>query len=175
MSPAKKIFLLAAVSIFSVVLPLLNTFLLKKLGYIKNIYMNSSAERTMPYISSLVLHAGLLYILHDLAIPYFFKYLIVTSIFVLVSLMTVNFFIKISAHTTVIGGCFGVICFYEFISYRPILLPLCLCLVLCGLSGFARLYLQAHTPKQVYIGFATGLLTSLLCLFLLLFSNYQFL
>ncbi len=174
MSPAKRILLLSAVFIFSVVLPLLNTFLLKKLGYIKNIYMNTSAERTMPYISSLVLHIGLLYILHDLAIPYFFKYIIVTSIFVLAFLMIINFFSKISAHTTVIGGCFGVICFYEFISFQPLLLPLFICLILCGLSGFARLYLQAHTPRQVYTGFATGLLTSVLCLFLLIYINYQF-
>jgi len=174
MSPAKKIFLLAAVFIFSVILPLLNTFLLKKLGYIKSIYMNTSTERFMPYVSSLVLHAGLLYIIHDLAVPVFFKYLIITSVSVILALLLINFFTKISAHATSVGGLFGVICFYEFISYKPLLLPICICLAICGLSGFARLYLQAHTEKQVYTGFATGLLSSLLCLVLLLFSNYQF-
>jgi len=174
MSPSKKIFLLAAVFIFSVVLPLLNTFLLKKFGYIKSIQMQGAGERTMPYVSSLVLHLGLLYILHDLSIPFFFKYLIITSIVVLAVLMTLNLFTKVSAHTTTIGGCLGIICFYEFITYQPVLLPLCICLVLCGLSGFSRLYLQAHTEKQVYTGFAAGLLTSILCLFLLVFINYQF-
>lgn len=174
MSPTKKIFLLAAVFIFSVILPLLNTFLLKKLGYIKSIYMNTSAERFMPYVSSLVLHAGLLYIIHDLAIPDFFKYLIITSVSVILSLLLINFFAKISAHATSVGGLLGVICFYEFISYEPMLMPICICLGICGLSGFARLYLQAHTEKQIYTGFATGLLSSLLCLFLLLVSNYKF-
>lgn len=174
MSPAKKIFLLAAVFIFSVILPLLNTFLLKKLGYIKDVYMNSSSERFMPYVSSLVLHAGLLYIIHDLAVPVFFKYLIVSSVSVIFALMVINFFTKISAHTTSAGGLLGAICFYEFISYQPVLLPVCICLVVCGISGFARLYLQAHSEKQVYAGFATGFFASLVCLFLCLFSNYQF-
>lgn len=174
MSPAKKIFLLAAVIIFSIVLPLLNTFLLKRFGYIKSIYMNTAHERFMPYVSSFVLHLGLLYMLHDLAVPFFFKYLVLASVSVILFLIIVNFFTKISAHATSAGGLFGVICFYEFISYQPVLLPLCICLGLCGLTGFARLYLQAHTEKQVYAGFVTGLFSSLLCLFLLLFSNYQF-
>jgi hypothetical protein len=174
MSPAKKIFLLAAVFIFTVILPLLNTFLLKRLGYIKSIYMNTSSERLMPYLSSLVLHAGLFYIIHDLAVPTFFKYLVLTSVSVILALLLVNFITKVSAHATSVGGLFGTICFYEFISYRPMLLPVCICLILSGLSGFARLYLEAHTEKQVYVGFVTGLLSSLLCLFLLLFSNYQF-
>jgi hypothetical protein len=174
MSPAKKIFLLAAVFIFSVVLPLLNTVILKKFGYIKSVYMNTSNERFMPYVSSLVLHMGLLYIIHDLAVPTFFKYLIVTSVVVILSLLLINFFTKISAHATSAGGLFGVICFYEFISYEPILLPVCLSLVFAGLSSFGRLYLQAHSEKQVYSGFLAGMFSSLLCMFLLLYSNYQF-
>jgi hypothetical protein len=174
MSPAKKIFLLAAVFIFSVALPLLNTVILKKFGYVKSIYMNTAGERLMPYVSSLVLHLGLLYILHDLAVPVFFKYLILSSVMIILSLVVINFFTKISAHATSAGGLFGVICFYEFISYQPVLLPICICLALCGLSAFSRLYLQEHTEKQVYGGFATGLLTSLVSLFLLLLSNYQF-
>src|ERR1700739_2549070 len=92
MTLAKKIFLIGAVIIFSIVLPLFNTFLLKKFGYVKSVQMKESSERVMPYISTLVLHLGLLYILHDLAIPFFFKYLIVTSIVVLVVLMIFNFF-----------------------------------------------------------------------------------
>ncbi len=174
MSPAKKIFLLAAVFIFSVALPLLNVALLKKLGYIKSVYLNESAERFMPYISSIVLHGGLLYIIHDLNIPFFFKYIVITSVAVLIVLLTVNIFTKISAHTASLSGCLGILIFYEFISFNPLLLPLCVCLVLCGLVGFARLYLQAHTPKQVYLGFVTGLAGSVLCLILLLYINYHF-
>jgi hypothetical protein len=174
MSPAKKIFLLAAVLIFSVALPLLNTWILKRLGFVKSVYMNSSSERVMPYISSLVLHAGLFYIMHDLAIPFFFKYIILSSVAVIGALFLVNFFLRISAHAASMGGIFGVLCFYEFINFQPSLLPLCVCLALSGLVAFARLYLQAHTGKQVYLGFITGFGGSLLCLFLLVYFNYSF-
>ncbi|MGZ3941503.1 MAG: hypothetical protein ACXVOH_05065 [Bacteroidia bacterium] len=174
MIPAKKVFLLAAVFIFTVVLPLLNTYILKKFGYVKDLHMGTSQERFMPYVSTFVLHLGLLYILHDLAVPSFFKFIILASALVILVLIILNFFTKVSAHATSAGGLFGSICFYEFISYQPVLLPICLCLVFCGLSGFARLYLKEHTEKQVYLGFAAGTVTSLACLFSMLFINYQF-
>lgn len=174
MSPAKKIFLMAAVIIFSVILPLLNVALLKKLGYIRSITVNSSEERFMPYVSSLVLHIGLLYIIHDLEIPFFFKYMIISSVAVLIALFIVNIFSRISAHAAGLGGCLGILFFYNFISYAPALLPMCICILLCGLAGFARMYLHAHTPKQLYGGFFTGLVAGVLSLVLMLYFNFQF-
>lgn len=174
MSPAKKVFLLAAVFIFSVALPLLNVALLKRMGYVKSFYMNDSAERFMPYVSSLILHAGLLYILHDLDIPFFFKFMIVASIAVLATTLVCNFFTRVSAHAAGGGGLLAIITFYEFISYSPQLLPVCVCLGLCGLLGFARLYLRVHEPRQVYTGFVAGFASGLLALIVLLFVNYRF-
>ncbi len=174
MSPAKKVFLVSAIIIFSVVLPVLNVAILRRLGYIKSVFMNDTTERFMPYISSLVLHAGLLYILHDLDIPFFFKFIIIASIAVLLTLFICNFFTKLSAHLASIGGCLGILIFYEYISYSPSLVILCTCVFICGLLGFARLYLQAHSPKQVYLGFIAGLCSSLLSLFLLLYINLSF-
>jgi membrane-associated phospholipid phosphatase len=34
-----------------------------------------------------------------------------------------------------------------------------------GIIGYARLSLQAHSPKQIYIGWFTGLLVSFIILF----------
>lgn len=174
MSPAKKIFLLAAVFIFSVALPLFNVALLKRMGYVKSLQMNDSSERFMPYVSTLILHAGLLYILHDLDIPFYFKYMIVASIAVAATTLTCNFFTRISAHAAGGGGLLAIVVFYEFISYSPELLPVCVTLGLCGLLGFARLYLRAHEPRQVYSGFAAGFASALLCLIVLLLVNYRF-
>jgi hypothetical protein len=173
MSPGKKIFLLAAVFIFSVALPLLNVALLKRMGYIRSLQMNDSSERFMPYVSSLVLHAGLLYIIHDLDLPFFFKFMIIASIAVLVTVLASNFFTRISAHAAAAGGSLAILVFYEFISFSPELAPLCAGFALCGLICFARLYLEAHTPRQVYAGFLAGFSSSLLCLIVLLFINYR--
>lgn len=170
-SPAKKLFLLAAVIIFSVVLPLLNMVLLKKLGYIKDMQARQSGDRFMPYVSTITLYVGLLYILHDLALPYFFKQIILVSATVIAIDFVINFFTKISAHASAIGGCLGVIYFYQFVSTAGNILPVCVCLGIGGLVCFARLYLNEHSPRQVYGGFAVGLLTSLACLTLFLFVN----
>jgi membrane-associated phospholipid phosphatase len=172
MSPVRKLFLLSAVFIFSAILPLLNTFALKKLGYIKNLHMSEPTERLLPYISTLILNSGLLYVLHDLPIPFFYKYLIIVSIAVLAVLLLLNFFLKVSAHTMVMGGCLGVLLFYEYVFYSSNSLVLCICLFLAGLTGFARLFLGAHKPVQVYTGYIAGLLTGILCLFLLTLFNF---
>jgi membrane-associated phospholipid phosphatase len=170
-TPKKKLFLLAAVIIFSIVLPLLNMVLLKKLGYIKNMQARQSNERFMPYVSTITLYAGLLYILHDLPLPYFFKQIILVSLLVMAADFVINFFTKISAHASAIGGCLGVIYFYQFVSTAGNIVPVCVCFGIAGLIGFARLYLNEHSPRQVYGGFVVGLLTSLACLTLLLFVN----
>jgi hypothetical protein len=174
MSPAKKIFLLSAVFIFSVVLPLLNITILKRLGYLKSVQMDQTSERFMPYVSSLVLHAGLLYILHDLEIPFFFKFIILASIAVLAVLFICNFFLRLSAHAAGWGGVLGIIAFYEYISFSPMLWPLCATILLAGLVCFARLHLQAHSARQVYTGFIAGFSASVLCLALMLYINYRF-
>ncbi|HTA62428.1 MAG TPA: phosphatase PAP2 family protein [Bacteroidia bacterium] len=171
--PVKKLFLMAAVVVFSVLLPLLNMVLLKKMGYIKDMQAHQSSERLMPYVSTLTLYIGLLYILHGLSLPYFFKQIILVSLLVIAADFIINFFTKISAHASAIGGCLGVIYFCEFFSTSANIIPLCICLGIAGLICFARLYLNEHSPKQVYAGFAVGLLTSLACLTLLLFVNFN--
>ena len=171
MSPVKKLFLLSAVIIFSVVLPLVNMILLRKLGYLKDMQAKQTNERFMPYLSTIILYVGLLYILQGLAIPYFYKQVILVSAVVIAIDFIINFFTKVSAHASAIGGCLGVIYFYQFISTAGDIKPICLCLSIAGLIGFARLYLREHTPKQVYGGFVMGLLASVACLTLLLFVN----
>jgi membrane-associated phospholipid phosphatase len=171
MSPVKKLFLLSAVIVFSVILPLLNMVLLRKLGYIKNLHAKQSSERLMPYLSTITLYVGLIYILQGLAIPYFYKQIIIVSAVVIALDFIINFFTKISAHASGIGGCLGVLYFYQFVSTAGDIKPICLCLFIAGLIGFARLYLNEHTPKQVYGGFVIGLLASVACLTLLLFVN----
>ena len=171
MSTVKKLFLLSAVIIFSVVLPLVNMVLLRKLGYLKDMQAKQSNERFMPYLSTILLYIGLLYILQGLAIPYFYTQVILVSSVVIVLDFIINFFTKISAHASAIGGCLGVIYFYQFVSTAGDIKPICLCLLIAGLIGFARLYSHEHTPKQVYGGFVIGLLASVACLTLLLFVN----
>jgi len=171
MSPVKKLFLIGAVLVFSVILPFLNMVLLRKLGYIKSMQAKQSNERLMPYLSTITLYVVLIYILHDLAIPYFYKQIILVSVIVIAIDFILNFFTKISAHASGIGGSLGVIYFYQLISTNGDIKPICICLLIAGLIGFARLYLHEHTPKQVYAGFLVGLLASVACLTLLLFVN----
>jgi len=48
----------------------------------------------------------------------------------------------------------------------PVFVALSICLIVAGCVGFARLQLNAHTPNQVYAGFAFGCLVQFSLFFL---------
>jgi len=63
---------------------------------------------------------------------------------------------QISTHMMGIGGLIGALLAICFFMQLPILTAICICFIVAGAIGFARLAIQAHTPSQVYIGFFVG-------------------
>ncbi len=78
----------------------------------------------------------------------------------ILGLFLFNFFDKISAHTSGLGGIVGI---FFGIYYRygdPNLIPVILStLILVGLLGSARLYLGAHNRRQIFLGAIWGFVT----------------
>lgn len=69
-------------------------------------------------------------------------------------------FAKTSLHTTGIGGVVGIY-IYGLMRYGgPYFYPLLLVVILAGLIGSARWYLQAHSPKDLILGYASGSLVA---------------
>jgi membrane-associated phospholipid phosphatase len=77
----------------------------------------------------------------------------------LILLTSISFFWKISAHMLGVGGLLGIILAYSLIlSGFNLLYPVLGAIILTGAVGTARLYLNAHTPAQVWAGFLLGFL-----------------
>lgn len=77
----------------------------------------------------------------------------------LILLTSISFFWKISAHMLGVGGLLGIILAYSLIlSGFNLLYPVLGAIILTGAVGTARLYLNAHTPSQVWAGFLLGFL-----------------
>jgi hypothetical protein len=68
-----------------------------------------------------------------------------------------NLFHKLSIHMTGMGGLLMALILSSFSSVKPILPFILLVMLLCGLVGSARLYLNAHTPKEIFTGLIAGI------------------
>jgi membrane-associated phospholipid phosphatase len=75
--------------------------------------------------------------------------------------MAINTKWKISIHMLGMGSIVGLLVGLTM-RYQSALLPIILSIIIVsGLVGYARLRLDAHTPGQVYAGFALGVLVML--------------
>ena len=172
--------LILQVFITTFLLPGFAIFMMWRLKLIKTVEMRDKQDRTGPFIAT-----GVFYLwtfrsaLADSNIPTAFLIAILGATLGLFACFFVNIFFKISLHATGVGGFLGMVLItmwlYSYGSFTvnlPIVgsseisinLVLMLSLLMTGLVGTARLILHAHSPKEIYSGFAMGLLCQLIAL-----------
>jgi len=164
-----KLQILGMVFLITFIFPLFMMILFQRIGIIKSLYMKTKEERTLPYLMTIIFFYLTSYLLKQIQISPIFYYFILGATFLIIITLIINFFWKISIHMIGIGGMLGTFMGLSFlwmidISFLIILLVLC-----SGITGFARLKLNAHNPAQIYSGFLLG--TSFM-LFLFLVIGY---
>lgn len=153
--------------ITTLLMPLLSVYLLKRFQLISDYSISDPKERIMPYttvalilgIAAYKLFKGEVY-----GVPIHF--LLATILCIVINLLF-NIRFKISSHAI---GCGGLIGLYLFLSLHSHLVIyhflLLVAIVLAGITGWARLATNSHTEKEVYSGYAVGLLLVLGFLFI---------
>jgi len=142
-------------------LPIIIILLMVKLKIIGSIQLNERVERNGPMLVSALFFFMTYYLLdHFGFIPVFGYYLLcVTSISLLT--MMVNTTWKISLHTTGHGAMLATYISLAMLVEIPIFL-IAFAMVAGGITATARLKLQAHTPAELYSGYALGFVTMML-------------
>lgn len=161
-SPQQKHFLYALTFTATFLLPLLNAFLLLKMKQISSLAMETRQERKIPYLASAVFYIAESYFLANTDVPLLVKALMFGATLLVVSVLLINFFWKISAHMVAIGGLCGMMLAISYrlqINLHHLLVALFL---IAGLVAFSRLKLSAHNPSQVYVGFLLGVSVQLI-------------
>ena len=160
--------ILAIIFISTYLLPIFLLILLKKLNLIETYLLETIEERKFPILFFIILSfmVGNLLLKNvkivDLLAYSFFGIALALAI----TYLLFNTKIKTSLHTLGIGGILGfvIIMSYEYqLNFNLIIAVL---FILSGLISVARLKLNAHKPKEVYIGFLLGMITQ--------FISYQF-
>jgi hypothetical protein len=156
-----KLIILGITFLFTFILPSINTLILLRAKKINSLEMETSRERTIPYISTSLYFFALYYLFYNAEFPPVFVILILGAAISILLTFIVNFKWKISAHAIGIGGIIGAVMGISFRLAIDLRLILVLCIFIAGCVGFARLKLNAHSPSQVYTGFLTGFVIEL--------------
>ncbi len=144
-------------------IPFSAILLLLKRGNITDIYLRNPQERKTPYLYSLFACGFWCYFLHStLHMPPIIVWMAVASTVVLLCIMIITRWWKISAHLAFMGTWIAAVVGY---SWHTAIFPLWLIVGLLGMAlllMYARIYLKQHTPAQVITGFLLGFVFTLL-------------
>ena len=162
-----QLIVLGLVFALTYVVPVLLLLFLRNFGFIKDFQVSTIKERRFPVIFMIFL----LYFLgntiiqiptiRNLGILFYGTSLSLTCIYVLFSVK-----LKSSLHLVSMGNMIGFFLIMTNINSLSMLPIIILLVLLSGILASSRLYLKAHTPVELLIGFSLGIV----CQFILFFS-----
>ena len=155
--------------LFTCFIPCFSIYVLMKLGRISDIHLPSREERYLPFLLSLMSYTGYTVICiryYSESIPPILIFFILGASIGVFFCFMINLFWKISIHMLGIGGITGMMLTMANL-YQTDLTWVYIGIITAGLVGFSRLQMNAHSIKQVALGFVLGILSETYILFLI--------
>lgn len=149
--------------LLTAIIPLVLIQSLSTFKYIKDTELSERADRTIPFIVTLLLYISSSVYLYFANAPIWIYGFMIGASTSLAIAMIVNRWWKISAHGTAVGGLVAIaIILAKMQSESLNLLWLVVgSILVAGMVGTSRLILKCHTPAQVYSGFVNGFINIL--------------
>lgn len=152
-----------ALFIITVLIPIISFFLLRNLGVVKTIHLETAKERKYPLMIQcllLLLLLKMVFLPYDeLELYYFFTGVLFTT---LTALFLAFFNFKVSLHQMAISG---ILMFTVGLSLHfqlNLLLLIALLVIINGWVASSRLHTVSHTSPELVIGFFIGAVPQLL-------------
>ena len=159
-----KLIVLGVVYCFTILMPTLTIFLFRKINGFSPEDLGERKRRFMPFLLTITSYVFCLVMMHRLNIPWYMTGIILAALIMMVICIVVNLKWKLSEHMAGVGAIVGgLVSFSALFAYNPVWW-LCLFILIAGVLGTARIILQHHTLGEVLVGFAVGLICSLLVL-----------
>lgn len=122
-------------------------------------------ERKAPMITTSFFYLVTAYIFLRFQIPLFIKYFVLVSAIMSIAVTIINFWWKISIHAVGSGALIALVVVLSIKMHTPLTWYLVPVIMASGLVMSARLYLNSHSPAEVWSGFLPGLLVPVFLLF----------
>lgn len=145
------------VLICTTIIPLIAIVVLKKMGIISSLRIPLAQERKLPYIITFSAYFFLSMLFNDTrVIPQEITHIFKASSLSIAVLLLLLKYTKSSAHTAAWGGVVGALLMLMWKYDYPVYTLFTWSILFTGLVMWSRLYLSAHTQKQVYEGLGIG-------------------
>lgn len=146
--------------ISTALLPLITVPVLKFQNVIRDLSLNDRKERIIPMIFTLIFYAfAAILLLRFSVVPRFIQLSLLACAVSILFALLISIRWKISIHMLGIGGLTGIVFGLIKLNAANIHMYIIMAILASGLLGFSRLFLNAHKPAQVYVGFLTGFAT----------------
>ncbi|MBO7507024.1 MAG: hypothetical protein J6T67_06535 [Paludibacteraceae bacterium] len=142
--------------IFGVILPCLSFIILKLFKAISDVRVPRKEERLIPYICIACCYLYCAYLLYRNAMPMWVIDLVLCVSFVIFLESIISQFWRISGHATSTGLMTGAILVAGYSTYTDVCTLVCIFVLIAGIVGSARIYLNRHTEAQLHTGFFFG-------------------
>jgi membrane-associated phospholipid phosphatase len=148
--------------------PAVSLAMLKRRGVISDVDIRNRAERPLPFLIVLAYYLMAYAVVamgESVVVPLFYRQVLLALVVAIATAWVLTLRFKVSMHMMAQGGIMGV--FLRVTWLQPVVdLTWASVLVLsAGLVGWSRLQLGAHTPREVYAGYAVGVASVLAVLF----------
>ncbi len=170
--------LLILVFFSTFLIPAFAVFMMRMLGLVSSIDLRDRHDRIGPYILTGMFYLWLVInFLNNTDIPRIYTAFMLGASISLFVAFFLNAFTKVSAHAVGMGGLLALMLLamatfeldyftLQFDGFEPLYLHvnvlLMILILLAGLVGTARLYLEAHTPAELWPGYLIGLFGQLI-------------
>jgi hypothetical protein len=138
-------------------IPALAVGLLKLMGRVNSVLLDNQEERTTPYIITAGIYLFDYYFFQRMSSPIILNGYLLACASIVVAVLIINRFYKISIHAASLGGLMGVAVSGLHTANFDIRILIAILFIITGLTASARLFAKSHIPQQVYAGFLLGL------------------
>jgi len=157
---------IAVVFINTFMFPAIAILLMRKLGFIDSLEMPDHKQRIIPMVATIIFYVWAYLAIKKINFPALMGTFMMGSLASLFIAFLINVFSKISLHMVGVSGVLAAMLFLVIVSPTNIGYYLIGIILLTGAIASARLYLGAHTAKEVYTGFLVGIFGQILGLIL---------
>lgn len=148
--------LFGLIVLLTAVLPLLVFYVMLRMNMISSLHMPYRQERNVPILITALSFYLTYQMLNILGIAQLFSfYMLAASMLSLVAL-GINFWMKISLHMVALGALSGSMAAFVKLFDEQYMTFALLTLTGSGITGSARLLLNAHRQAEIYMGFILG-------------------
>jgi membrane-associated phospholipid phosphatase len=154
----RLLIILAFIFCFTFILPVVNIIMFRMFGTINSYTMVSRQERIIPFVAISLIYVVMTFMFfYKLPISRSLNLLMLIVSLLVISATLLTFFYKVSVHSLAIWGAIGILMpLNKALEQSYLLWPTAMAIIIAGLVMSSRLYLNAHSPRQVLFGSLAG-------------------